>query len=48
MLPFLVEKQNLPPVDMAEAVCLKELSVREKELDVEREELRLKGFTKLT
>ena len=43
MLPFLVEKGKLPPVDMKEAIRLKELSIREKELDNERERLRLKG-----
>ena len=42
LLPFLIEKGVLPRVDMREAVRLKELSVREKELDNEREVIRLK------
>lgn len=36
MLPYLVEKGILPPVDLKEAIRLKELSMREKELDDER------------
>ena len=42
LLPFLIEKGILPRVDMREAVRLKELSVREKELDNEREVIWLK------
>ena len=42
LLPHLIEKGTLPRMDMREAVRLKELSVREKELDNEREAIRLK------
>lgn len=42
LLPYLIEKGILPRVDMSEAVRLKELSVREKELNNEREAIRLK------
>lgn len=42
LLPVLVEKRVLPPVDMRDSIRLKELSIRERELDNEREALRLK------
>lgn len=43
ILPYLVEKGILPPVDLKDTIRLKELSIKEKELDNEREELRLKA-----
>lgn len=42
LLPVLVEKRVLPPVDMKDSIRLKELSIRERELDNEREELSLR------
>ena len=42
ILPFLVEERVLPSVDMRETIQLKELAIKEKELDNQREELRLK------
>lgn len=44
LIPFLVEKCVLPPVDLSDAVRLKELSIREKELDNDRELLRLRAI----
>ncbi|KAL2078791.1 hypothetical protein ACEWY4_026476 [Coilia grayii] len=40
--PVLIDKHVLPPVDLSETIRLKELSIKEKELDNQREELRLK------